>query len=506
MTYHGATTELTAVNPDVACRVPPPDFAMPSPDRPAPARTGHSWLALLAGLLCLDAQLGAQSNLPTPSAPPAPARAAISPSHREVAAQILRAATNSSAGYARLQELCDTFGPRHTGSTNLEAAIDWALQQLTRQGFQNVRGEPVTIPGWARGAESATLLAPRVESLPMLGLGNSIGTPPQGITAPVLVVTNFEQLTARAVDARGKMVLFAVPYTSYGQVVAVRTRGASEAARAGAVASLIRSLTPSSLRTPHTGMMSYAPDAPRIPAAALSTEDADMLLRMQERGHTPVIRLQMEAHSLGDVATRNVVADLPGDSKPDEIVLVSGHFDSWDVGQGAQDDGAGSMVAWEAARLIHDLGLKHGRTIRVVLWANEEYGVYGAPAYVKAHTAELAKHVLAMESDTGIFQPLGFRFTGSDPAAAIVRAIVELLEPIGATRLTLGGADADISKLLAQGVPCASLATDNQRYFHYHHSAADTVDKVDRAEFQRCVAAEAVLLYLAADLPDPLPR
>jgi carboxypeptidase Q len=471
---------------------------MPSLNRLKPPSLRNGGLACLAGLLCVNLQLGAQSNLPAP--------AALSAAHRDIAGQLLRAATNSSAGYARLQELCDTFGPRHTGSTNLEAAIDWALQQFTRQGFQNVRGEPVTLPAWARGSESVTLLSPRFEPLPMLGLGNSMGTPPQGITAPVLVVTNFQQLTTRSVDARGKIVLFAVPYTSYGQVVAVRTRGASEAARAGAVASLIRSLTPSSLRTPHTGMMSYAPDAPKIPAAALSTEDADMLLRMQERGQAPVVRLQMEAHSLGDIRTRNVVAELPGTSSPDEIVLGSGHFDSWDVGQGAQDDAAGSMVAWEAVRLIHELGLKHRRTLRVVLWANEEYGVHGAPAYVKAHAAELPKHVLAMESDTGIFQPVGFRFTGSDAAAAVVRAITELLEPVGATRMTLGGADADISKLLAEGVPCASLATDNQRYFHYHHSAADTVDKVDRAEFQRCVGAVAVLLYLAADLPDPLPR
>lgn len=466
----------------------------------------RSRLLSLAGLAWLCTSPCAQPSLPNRPSPPPPNVSVLDDALREAASRLIRTATNSTIGYARLQELCDAFGHRHNGSTNLDAAIDWALAQFKRQGFHNVRGEPVSVQGWARGSESVTLLAPRVENLPMLGLGNSVGTPPEGLTAPVFVVTNFQQLTAHAAHAKDKIVLFAVPYISYGQVVGVRSRGAIEAARAGAIACLIRSLTPSSLRSPHTGVMNYAEDVRKIPAAALSTEDADMLLRMQERGQEPVVRLKMDAHSLGTVTARNVVADLPGTDRPDEVVLASGHFDSWDVGQGAQDDAAGSMVAWEAARLIHELGLKHRRTIRIVLWADEEYGVFGAPAYVKAHEAELPKHVLAIESDTGIFQPLGFRFTGSEPAAAIVRAIVDLLEPISATRLTLGGADADISRLLEKGVPCASLSTDNQRYFHYHHSAADTVDKVDRAEFQRCVAAEAVLLYLIANLADSLPR
>lgn len=454
--------------------------------------------ALLAGRL--------SAQVPRTTAPAAPSLEGIPPELRAKAAQLIAAATHSTVGYARLQTLCDTFGPRHTGSTNQAAAIAWALDQLRNEGFTNVHAEPVTVPRWVRGRESATLLAPREVPLPMLGLGGSVGTPPEGITAPVLVVTNFEQLAARTNEAQGRIIVFNIPYVSYGQTVGIRSRGAAEAARVGGLASLIRSVTPSSLRTPHTGLMTYPAQGPRVPTAALATEDAEMLWRMQERGQTPVIRLCMEAQTTGETVTYNVIADMAGRSRPEEIVLISGHFDSWDVGQGALDDGAGCLVAWEAARLIHELGWRPRRTIRVVLWTNEEYGSHGAKEYARLHREELSRYVLAMESDSGIFQPLGFRFTGSEKAAALMGGILSLMEPVGASRLTLGGADADIQPLLAAGVPTASLATENSRYFYYHHSEADTVDKVDRVEFQRCTAATAVLAYLLADLPEPLPR
>jgi carboxypeptidase Q len=322
----------------------------------------------------------------------------------------------------------------------------------------------------------------------------------------VLVVSSFDDLERRAADARGRIVLFDVPFTTYGETVQYRVRGAIAAARAGAVASLIRSVTPNSMQSPHTGTMNYEEGVPRIPHAAITVEDAMMLHRMQQRGERVRVTLRMSAQTLPDAQSRNVVAELRGRERPDEIVVMGGHIDSWDVGQGAMDDAGGSVAAWEAVRLLQRLGLQPRRTIRVVMWTNEENGLRGANAYRDAHRAELDRHVLAIESDAGVFAPIGFGFTGSDAAFAVVQQVGRLLERIGAGNMGRGGGGADIGPIMALGVPGMGLNVDPTRYFWYHHANADTIDKLDAAEFNACVAALAVVAYIAADLPAPLVR
>jgi carboxypeptidase Q len=340
----------------------------------------------------------------------------------------------------------------------------------------------------------------------VLGLGGGVSTPLSGITASVLVVTSFDELRSRAADARGKIVLFDVPFTTYRETVRYRVEGASAAARVGAVASLVRSIAPFSIRSPHTGAMRYDSTASRIPAGALSVEDAQMLHRMQTRGDSVVLNLVLRSRTLPDARSRNVVAEIRGRERPDEIVVLGGHIDSWDVGQGAVDDGGGSVAAWEAVRLIRRLGLQPRRTIRVVLWTNEENGGRGALAYRDAHAAELARHVVAMESDNGTFSPQGFRYSG--PAAGLerVRQVSALLEPIhaGDVQQEYESPEADIAPLVERGVPGLGLDVERSRYFWFHHSDGDTLDKVDPAELGRCVAALAVMAFVLADLPDGL--
>jgi carboxypeptidase Q len=432
----------------------------------------------------------------------------IASTYRAAADSLIRGATADSVAYRRLERLVDTFGPRLSGSASLEAAIDWVLETMKTDGLENVRGEPVRVPRWVRGAESAELMKPRRARLAMLGLGGSVGTSKRGITAPVLVVGSLEELEQRAGQARGKIVLLDVPFTEYTATRHVRTDGPSAAARAGAVACLIRSVATSSMRNPHTGATLYDSSAARIPAAALSVEDAMMLHRLQDRGEPVVVTLRMAARTLPDAPSRNVVAELVGREKPDEVVVLGGHIDSWDVGQGAMDDGGGSVAAWEAVRLMRRLGLRPRRTVRVVLWTNEENGGRGAEAYAAAHAAELERHVMAMESDNGVFNPRGYVLGGSDSAAAVVRQVAALMQPISATGVQRveGSPAADTEPLAEAGVPSMELDVDGSRYFWYHHSGGDMLDKLDPGEMARCVAAMAVMAYVVADLPEGLGR
>lgn len=424
------------------------------------------------------------------------------------AGRLIQAALRDSAAWKRTAELTDRFGPRFSGSRNLEEAIDWILAEMRRDGLENVRGEPVMVPHWVRGAENAELLLPRATPLRMLGLGGSVGTPRNGITADVLVVDSFDDLARRAADARGKIVLFDVPFTTYGETVRYRAGAADAAARVGAVGALIRSVASYSMQTPHTGSLRYDTTwtGPRIPAAALSVEDAMMLRRMQERGERVRLRLRMGARTLPDARSRNVVAEIRGRERPDEVVVLGGHIDSWDVGTGAVDDAGGSVAAWEAVRLMKELGLRPRRTVRVVLWTNEENGLRGARAYEAAHPDSAERHVMAMESDAGVFRPLGFHAAMSDSAMAVVREVARLLEPIGADRITPGGAGADVGPLVARGVPGLGLAVDGERYFWFHHSEADTVDKLDPREVALSTAAMAVMAYVVAEMEETLPR
>ena len=435
-------------------------------------------------------------------------QADVATAYRAVADSLIRAATADSAAYERLGRLVDTFGHRLSGSASLEAAIDWILDAMKADGLENVRGEPVTVVHWVRGAESAELVKPRAARLAMLGLGGSVGTPKNGITAPVLVVGSFEELERRKTEAKGKIVLFDVPFTEYVATRKVRTDGPSAAARAGAVACLIRSVASASIRSPHTGATRYDSAAAKIPAAALSVEDAMMLHRFQDRGQPVVVTLKMAARKLPDAPSRNVVAEIVGREKPDEVVVLGGHIDSWDVGQGAMDDGGGSVAAWEAVHLMKRLNLRPRRTVRVVLWTNEENGGSGGLAYAAAHANDIGKHVLAMESDNGAFNPKGYVLAANDSAAAVVQQVAGLLQSINATGVqrVQESPAADITPLGEAGVPTMELDVESSHYFWYHHSEGDTLDKLNPAELARCVALMAVMAYVVADLPSGLPH
>ncbi|HEX6324356.1 MAG TPA: M20/M25/M40 family metallo-hydrolase [Vicinamibacterales bacterium] len=426
--------------------------------------------------------------------------------YREPAARLISASQATDFGWNRLAELTDTYGPRITGSKNLERAITWAVDEMKKDGLET-RLEPASVPVWIRGDERLDMIAPAEQPIVMLGLGGSVGTPEAGIQAPVLVVSSFDDLEARAAQAKGRIVLFNVPYTSYGPTVAYRTNGASEAAKAGAVASLVRAVGPEGLRTPHTGIMQYAEGVPRIPAAAIPTEDAERLQRLQDRGVETVLRLRMQARSLPNAPSFNVVGEIRGREKPDEIVLIGCHFDSWDVGTGASDDAVGCIVTWEAARLIRKLGLQPRRTIRLVLFTSEENGIHGGAAYLKAHAAAAKDHVLALESDSGIFEPASIGLTGPPAARAVMQRVMTLLAPLGLETLGPGGGGADIGPIAqAGGVPTMAYSGDSTKYFTIHHTPADTIDRIAKAEVSKAAAAIAVIAYVTADMPERLPR
>jgi len=430
----------------------------------------------------------------------------IAKQHQSDGEKLIDVAMSDTAGFLRLGNMCDTFGPRFSGTDNLEKAIDWILDEMKADGLQNVHGEEVMIPKWVRGNESAHMISPWKKELHMLGLGGSIATPKNGITAEVFVVKSFDDLEERSDEAKGKIILFNVPFTNYGKTVQYRSGGAIAASKAGAVASIIRSVGPYSMNTPHTGGMRYEDGVAKIPHAAITVEDASMIARMIERGQKVKITLKMEAHFEDDSPSRNVVAEIEGSEFPEEVIVMGGHIDSWDVGQGAMDDGGGCVAAWQAVKLMKDLGLRPKRTVRVVLWTNEENGLRGGNAYRDAHKASLDNHILAIESDAGVFKPSGFGFSGTDDALAILQDIGTLLKPIESGIVTKGGGGADIGPIMREGVPGMGLRVEGSKYFWYHHTNADTWDKLDRDEFNRCVASLAVMAYVVADMDDRLPR
>ena len=459
------------------------------------------WAALALGAMAWPAARPTQEPSPAAAAP------AWLEEYRQPAARLIEAARSDPTAWERLTHLTDTYGHRLSGSAALEAALRWAAAEMEKDGLDGVRLEKVMVPRWVRGAESARIVEPYPSELAMLGLGNSVGTPPGGVAAELVVVRSFDELDARADSVRGRIVLFNVPFTTYADTVRYRTSSAARAARHGAVAALVRSIGPPGLRTPHTGALRYEEGTAPIPAAALATEDADRLQRLADRGTRVVVRLAMEARMEGEAESANLVAELRGRERPGEIVVVGGHIDSWDVGTGAVDDAGGCIVTWEAVRLVRALGLRPRRTLRVVLWTNEENGLRGAFAYRDQHRAELADHVLALESDSGVFKPLGFGFTGSDSARQTVRAIASLLAPLGATEIGATGGGADVGPIVqAAQVPAMSLTVEQSRYFTLHHTPADTVDKLDPREVAACAGAVAVMAYVVADLPERLPR
>lgn len=436
----------------------------------------------------------------------------IAKAYSATAKKIFDSARSKNQSYAKLIQLCDDIGHRLSGSESLDKAIAWSQSVLKEDGHENVQAEKVMVNKWVRGKEHCRMLTPREFEIPMLGLGGSVATPKEGITAEVIVVSDKDELDALAGDKiAGKIVVFNVAMpkwtkesSGYGQTVQYRSNGASWAAERGAVAALVRSVTAYSLQSPHTGAMRYNAKIKKVPVAAISTETAMMLARFQKRGITPKVKLYMEAKSEGEVPSANVVAEIVGSEKPEEIVVIGGHIDSWDVGQGAQDDGCGCVVAMEALSIIRKLNLKPKRTIRVVLWTNEENGVAGARSYAARHTNEL--HVAGIESDSGGFKPEGLSIDMEDEkkqeiAAEQLAEILKLLEPIGATKVKQGFSGVDVGQLKPLGTACMGLNVDGRLYFNTHHTWADTVDKVDPKELTDCTIAVATAAFVIADMP-----
>ncbi len=435
---------------------------------------------------------------------PVPARVAP---YQDASSRLIAAAQADDFAWRRLAELTDTYGNRLSGSENLNRAIQWAVTTLEADGLANVHTERVMVPRWVRGQESAVIVDPPEHPIAMLGLGGSVATPPTGLEADVLVVKSFQDLDGRGAEAKGRIVLFNVPYTNYGETVQYRSGGATAAARHGAVAAFVRAVGPMGLRTPHTGNMSYGDAATRIPTAAIAAEDANRIQRLVDRGRRVRVRLRMEAKFEADVESANVFGEIVGREKPGEIVLVGCHFDSWDVGTGASDDGVGCIVTWEALRLLQKLGLQPRRTVRLGLFTNEENGLRGGTAYRDAHKATAANHVFALESDSGVFAPSRLGFSGSSAARAVIDDISALLRPLGMADIGPGGGGADIGPISQAGnVPMMAYQGDSTRYFTIHHTPADTVDRIAPEEVSKAAAAIAVVTYVVAELPDALPK
>ncbi len=436
------------------------------------------------------------------AAPLATAFAAQQPAQR-----LIDAALSGQTGWKRLEYLCDSIGHRLSGSTGMYRSIEWALAEMKKDGLEGVTAPEVMVPHWVRGEESARLIAPWETDLPMLGLGGSIATPAEGITAETVAVESFDELDKLGADkVRGKIVVYAVPWEGYGRTVAYRGNGAIRAAQLGAVAALVRGAGPLGHRTPHTGMMRYQDGVAKIPAAGITAEDAGMLLRLDRSGAPARVRLKMNARTLPDARGANVVAEWRGREKPEEIVVLGGHFDSWDAGQGAHDDGAACIACWTAVTLMKNLGMRPRRTVRVVLWANEENGLRGGRAYREWVGDAVKNHVAAIEMDAGCEKPSGFGVTVQDAAkdvqdraVSVLKDIAAPLNAIGAGEITAGGGGADIGPIMREGVPGLALKTTGGRYFEWHHTHADTLDKVDPNDFRTAVAALAVVAYGLAD-------
>lgn len=430
-------------------------------------------------------------------------------SHQEDAQKIIDYLTKGPGKhqvYERLATFVDTFGSRIAGSANLEHAIDYMLGELKKDGLDNVHGEEVNVTHWVRGKESAQMIMPRSHNIALLGLGGSVSTPKDGITAEVLVVTSFDELHARSSEVKGKIVVFNEKWIDYGTTVIYRVRSAAEVAKLGGLASLIRSVTPFSIYSPHTGWQTYVEGVEKIPTACITVEDAEMIARMVARGTRVVVNLKMEGKTLPPSVSRNTVAEIKGSLYPEQVVLVSGHLDSWDVGQGAMDDGGGAFISWQALSVIRQLNLKPKRTVRMVMWTGEEEGLLGAQQYYNRHKGSAGNFSLVMESDEGTFKPLGLIFKGSKKSAATMSEVMKLLGPVNASRLTLDAVSGDIGFWVNDGVPGGLLDNANSKYFYFHHSNGDTMTVEDPDALDLCAAVWAVVAYTVADLEDMLPR
>jgi carboxypeptidase Q len=438
--------------------------------------------------------------------------------------QLRDAALTGDYAYVHLAHLCNNIGPRLSGSPQAQQAAQYVADEMRRLGL-DVKLEKVMVPHWVRGVETGELVKftgqvpGTTQKIILTALGGSIATDADGLAAEVIVVNNFDELRSLGRGKiAGKIVLFNARFDkqmaaqgfgldAYLEAVVYRGAGPSEAGRLGALASLVRSVGGADYRLPHTGAFGYAADAPKIPAAAVSAEDADLIAYLTAQG--PVrMRLTLTPQTLPDVESYNVIADIKGSEHPEQVIIVSGHLDSWDLGTGAIDDGAGVAVAMQVAQLIKKLGLKPKRTIRVIAWMNEENGLMGGRTYAQVHKEDIANHIAAIESDLGAGHPVGFSAHVSAKALEMLRPIASVLQTLGAGIVTRSdrAEGADVSLLDAAGVPTLAPIQDSRSYFNYHHTAADTLDKVVPRELAENAAVMTVLAYAIANLPEALPR
>ncbi len=472
-----------------------------------PRRFGVPSLLLVAALVFAATPGCGGSDAPNPAA-----------DYGDAVAALIDEALESGNSFSMLSDLCRTAPHRLSGSADAAAAVDWARRTMMEIGLENVRIEDVMVPHWERGdVESLDILSPTTPdpTLRVLALGGSVGTPPGGIEAEVVEVRSFEELEDLGEAARGKIIFFNRPmdptqrntFAAYGGSVGQRSRGATEAARAGGVAALVRSMTTRLDDAPHTGAMRpYADDLPRVPAAAVSTLGAERLSSLLAARGPVRLRLELGCRTLPEAPSHNVVGEIIGRELPSEVVVVGGHLDCWDVGQGAHDDGSGCIHSLEAARLLLATGFRPRRTVRVVMFMNEENGVRGGNAYYERYVGDMERHVMALESDRGGFVPRGFTTDANPEALGVLRQAAVHLEPIFASQVMRGGGGVDISPMAAGGVPLVGLLPDSQRYFDFHHSENDTIDAVHPRELALGSAAVAALVGIVADLPEALPR
>jgi hypothetical protein len=437
---------------------------------------------------------------------------------RRTVAGLVESAFAGTRASEWVRSLTDRAGPRSAGSDGDRAAVAWALETMKAIGLANVRAERVEVAVWKRGVETREIVSPARQPLALTALGGSVATPPDGVEADVLRVGSLEELEGMEPGAaKGRIVFFdkrmerALDGSGYARAVDVRSEGASVAARAGAVGVVIRSIGTDRNRTPHTGALTYDADAPRIPAAALSIPDAELLARLIAGGASVRLRFRLGCGDAPSASSANVVGEIPGrapgNNHKDEIVVLGAHLDSWDLGTGAIDDGAGCGIVLEAARLVALQARRPDRTIRVVLYANEEHGAEGGKAYRAAHAAELPRHVAAMEADSGTGAPVALAWLAGPSAEAGLRRLAEWLAPLGLARLEPGGSGGvDVGPMREDGVPQFSFNQDRSTYFDFHHTANDTFDRIEPASLDRMAAATAAFAWYAATAPEAFER
>jgi len=474
-------------------------------------------------LLCAAVSYGQQTvtstSTPTPTATPV----VFSSQTLADLKRLHQAALSGDYAYKQVAHLANNIGPRLSGSAQAAKSVEYVASELKAIGCE-VQLERVMVPHWVRGEETATLVQfpgqaeNTTQKIVLCALGASVGTPADGITAEVIAVRNFDELKSLPRDkVTGKIVLFNYPFDkqmaaegrggeAYGEAVVYRSDGPSAAARQGAVACLIRSVGGADYRMAHTGQTDYANDAPKIPAGAVTAEDADLIADLVRLG--PVkMKLVLTPQTLPDVESANVIGDIRGSEHPEQVIIVSGHLDSWDLGTGAIDDAAGVAVSMEAANLIQKLHLKPKRTIRVIAWMNEENGSAGSKQYGKDHEKEMSNHFAAMETDGGADHPLGINIKGKPEVKKMLAPVAAILQESGAGMLNLvEHCGADIEPLEKAGVPAFSPIQDSRFYFNYHHTAADTLDKIMPKELAENSAVVAVAAYALANVEQSLPR